>query len=96
MAWLEQKPSGTFHLVFRIGEQKFRRSLKTKDKKEASSRRNRVEENLRLVEAGRLDIPESVDVPTSNKTVKGPKKSPRHFVFRNRDGRTLVTTPSVP
>lgn len=64
MAWLEQKPSGIFHLVFRIGEEKYRRSLKTKDKKEASSRCNRVEENLRLVESGRLEIPETVDVPS--------------------------------
>ena len=52
MAWLEQKKSGTFHIVFRIGNEKLRRTLKTKNQKEAVSRRSRIEENLRLVDSG--------------------------------------------
>ena len=65
MAWLEQKTEGgTFHIRFRLGEEKFRRSLRTKDRREANTRCARVEENLRLVEAGRLVIPQEADVVT--------------------------------
>lgn len=62
MAWLEQKKSGTFHIVFRVGTDKLRRSLKTKNQKEAVSRRSRIEENLRLIDSGRLTIPDDSDV----------------------------------
>ena len=62
MAWLEQKQSGTFHIVFRLGKEKYRRSLKTKCKKEASARHSRIEENVRLVESGRLVIPDDADL----------------------------------
>lgn len=61
MAWLEQKPTGAYHIVFRIGAEKLRRSLKTKDKKEASARLARIEENIRLVESGRLVVPDDAD-----------------------------------
>jgi len=64
MAWLEQKNSGTYHIIFRLGKQKLRRSLKTKSRKEAASRRSRIEENLRLVDSGRLTIPDDSDVVT--------------------------------
>jgi len=72
MAWLEQKNSGTYHLVFRLGKQKLRRSLKTKNKKEAVSRRSRIEENLRLVDSGRLAVPDDADI------VSFPLSTPRH------------------
>jgi len=82
MAWLEQKNSGTYHVVFRIGEEKLRRSLKTKCLNEASSRQNRIEENLRLVEAGRLEIPDDSDLVTFllsdgklNQQVRVPKRT---------------------
>jgi len=64
MAWLEQKNSGTYHIVFRLGKQKLRRSLKTKNRKEATSRRSRIEENLRLVDSGRLAVPDDADIVT--------------------------------
>lgn len=64
MAWLEKKNSGTYHIVFRIGKQKLRRSLKTKCSEEAASRHIRIEENLRLVAAGRLEVPEDADLVT--------------------------------
>ena len=62
MAWLEQKNSGTFHIVFRIGKEKYRRSLKTKIYKEAIGRKLRLEENVKLVETGRLTIPTDADL----------------------------------
>jgi integrase len=64
MAWLELEPSGQFHIRFRIGSRKFKRSLKTKNESEAETRRIRLEETLRLVESGRLTVPAKVDVAT--------------------------------
>jgi hypothetical protein len=62
MAWLEQHPTaGTIQIVFRFGETKFKRSLKTDDAREAAGRLARVEENIRLVESGRLVMPEHAD-----------------------------------
>lgn len=62
MAWLEQKSSGTFHVVFRISKEKYRKSLKTKLLKEALSRKLRIEENIQLVELGRLTITPDADL----------------------------------
>ncbi len=64
MAWLELTPSGHFHVRFRLRKRTFKRSLKTKVESDAETRRIRLEETIRLVEAGRLTIPEDVDVPT--------------------------------
>ncbi len=64
MAWLEREPSGQFHIRFRIGSRKFKRSLKTKNESEAETRRIRLEETLRLVESGRLTVPAKVDLAT--------------------------------
>lgn len=62
MAWLEQHPvAGTYQLVFRFGGVKYKRSLKTDDRQEAATRLARVEENIRLVESGRLVLPEHAD-----------------------------------
>ena len=63
MAWLQTDPSGNFHISFRFGGQKFKRSLKTKSKRDAEARLHRLEENCRLVESGRLELPESGDIP---------------------------------
>ena len=64
MASLQQFPSGNFHITFQFGGKRFKRSLKTKDKRQAISLRARVEGTLRLVELGRIELPESVDAPT--------------------------------
>jgi integrase len=62
MAWLEQKKSGQFLVAFRFGEQRFKRALRTKQPKEARAAKSRIEENIRLVERGRLTLPEDADV----------------------------------
>ena len=62
MAWLEEDPSGTFHIAFRFAGAKFRRSLRTKKQEQAESRRLRLEETIGLVESGRLEIPDGGDV----------------------------------
>ena len=64
MAWLEREPTGQFHVRFRIGSRKFKRSLKTKSESEAETRRVRLEETIRLVESGRITVPADVDLPT--------------------------------
>ena len=84
MAWLEQKKSGTYQIVFRIEEDKLRRSLKTKNRNEASARRSRIEENLRLVESGRLTIPEDSDLVSfllSDGILNGRIKVPRRILL---------------
>ena len=62
MAWLEIERSGVYHIAFRIDNQKFKRSLRTKSEREAEARRHRLEENLRLVESGRLTIPDDCEI----------------------------------
>ena len=64
MAWLEQAPSGIYHVAFRLGDEKFKKSTKSRNLKAAGARLHRVEENLRLVESGRLTIPERADPGT--------------------------------
>lgn len=64
MAWLEQDPSGTYHVAFRLGSRRFKRSLQTSTLRRAESRRCRLEETLELVNSGRLEVPPGSDIPT--------------------------------
>ena len=50
MAWLELDASGTYHVSFRMGERRFKRSLKTDDHEQAQQLASRIEENMALVE----------------------------------------------
>ena len=63
MAGLELR-NGRYNVIVRFGGQRFVRSLKTDDEEEAMSRKMRLEENIRLVESGRLQLPEGADVIT--------------------------------
>ena len=64
MSWLERRSSGCYHVVFRLGNQRFKKSLGTKSNEVAEGRRLRLDENIRLVESGRLAISEGADVAT--------------------------------
>lgn len=64
MAWLQQDPSGNYHISFRFGGRKFKRSLHTLSEQEARSRLGRLEENIRLVETGRIELTTETDIPT--------------------------------
>lgn len=80
MSWLEQDKSETFHVRFRFGGTKYRRSLKTKTRKIAETRLHRLEENIRLVESGRLVIPSGADVAAfllSDGKLNGPIRTVR-------------------
>ena len=64
MAWLERTVSGHFKVAFRFGGCRFKRSLKTKNERSAQATASRLEENIRLIESGRLTIPDGADVAT--------------------------------
>ncbi len=61
MASLEQR-GNRYRVAFRHGGQKYQVAVKAGDGKEAEACLARLEENLRLVERGRLTIPEGADV----------------------------------
>lgn len=62
MAFLHLAPSGKFHVGFRYAGRQWKQSLNTANPQLAERARLRLEVNLRLVEEGRLDIPDGVDV----------------------------------
>jgi len=64
MAWLEVAPSGHYQIAFRFGDRKFKKSLRTASKHDAQSACLRIEENIRLVEQGRMTIPSDANVAT--------------------------------
>lgn len=64
MASIQQDPSGNFHICFRYGKQRFKRSLETRDRRKADAAAVRVAENVRLVKQGRMDLPDDADIPT--------------------------------
>jgi len=64
MSFLEQRSSGQYHVIFRLGGQRFKKALKTSRTDEAESARVRLDENIRLVAAGRLVIPDGADIAT--------------------------------
>lgn len=65
MAWLERHPtSGRFHLCVRWNGKRKRRSLSTDDTKAAEAIRLCLEENVALLERGRLELPPAADIMT--------------------------------
>ncbi len=80
MAWLEQHPSsGHFKICFRWGGKKKRKSLPVTDPKAAQAILLRFEENVALLERGRLELPTSGDIMTfllsDGKLASSPKSS---------------------
>lgn len=61
MASLEQRGKH-YRVIFRLGGMKHHVSVNAADRKDAEACRVRLEENLRLVERGRLAVPEGADV----------------------------------
>jgi hypothetical protein len=75
MAWKELERSGVNHVGLRLRGRKFTRSLNTEDEAEADSAVAGIEENLRLIERGRLEIPNGADLMSfllSNGKVSAP------------------------
>ena len=63
MAWLEKR-SDSFHLNLRFENARFKKSLKTKNRREAEELVSRVERRLRLIEQGDLEVPSDCDLLT--------------------------------
>jgi integrase len=61
MAWLEKR-AGVYRLSFRHDGRIIGRALKTSDRREAQGCLARFEENLRLLERGRLEVPDDADL----------------------------------
>ena len=62
MASIRQDPdSKIYRIRFRFCGKSYNRSIKTKDFKTAKSILGRVEETIRLIEQGRLEIPQKID-----------------------------------
>ena len=60
MAWLERRHD-RFRIVFRFDGKRFNVNLKETNPKDAKACLARLEENLRLVERGRLTVPDGAD-----------------------------------
>lgn len=60
MAWIQKFPS-SYHIAFRLNGTLVKRSLHTNSETEANTRLTRLEENLRLIASGRIDIPDDAD-----------------------------------
>ncbi|PHQ31380.1 hypothetical protein CEE69_31410 [Rhodopirellula bahusiensis] len=63
MAGIELR-NGRYNIIVRFGGKRFVRSLKTNDHDAALSRKLRVEENISLIESGRLQLPAGSDLMT--------------------------------
>lgn len=62
MAFLQHdEASGRYRIRFYFAGQEFKRSIKTKDEKTALGVQARVEETVRLLEQGRLEVPPGAD-----------------------------------
>ena len=90
MAWLQTDPSGNHHICFRFGGKKFKRSLRTRDRKKASRKLVRLEETVDLIEAGRIELPTNVDVPTF--LLSEGKLQVKHTIDDQRLGDLFIQT----
>lgn len=79
MAWIQKDRSDNYHVCFRLGDRKFKRSLKTASQSQAESAKGRIEESMRLVDRGYLVIPAGADIPDfllSDGKISGPVDIP--------------------
>ena len=90
MASLQKFPSGTFHITIPFGGKRYKRSLKTKDRKTALAIQARVEDTTKLVEQGRIEIPSSADIPTfllsdgkASRQLEAPKDAKLNKLFKS-------------
>jgi integrase len=73
--------SGRYRIRFGFGGQEYKRSLRTRDEGAATVILGRVEETLRLMEQGRIELPANVD--------------PGRFILSDgkRNGKTIIQRP---
>jgi integrase len=81
MPWLEEHPtSGHFKICFRWGGRKLKKTVKTNNRQQADAALARFEENLALLERGRIELPPDADIGTfllsDGKLSKKPSPTP--------------------
>ena len=54
MSWLERRSSGRYHVVFRLGNERFKRSLKTSSREIADAQRVRLDEHIHIRDVATL------------------------------------------
>ena len=62
MSSLQKDPSGNFHICFRFGGRRFKRSLKTKSGKKASASLAKLDERIWMIENDHLEIPSDAGI----------------------------------
>lgn len=60
-SYRHDKRSGRFLVVFRYCGRQFQRTLKTASRRQAQAAAARVEDTIRLIEQGRIEVPDDVD-----------------------------------
>jgi integrase len=96
MAWLEEHPtSGHFKICFRWGGRKHKKTVKITGRSKAEAALARFEENLGLLERGRLELPEGADIGTfllsDGKLAAKPSPPPRPLTLKElRDNFVAV------
>ena len=99
MPSLRQDPDcGIFRIRFRFAGKAYNRSIRTKDPKTANSILGRVEETIRLIEHGRLEIPPKIDpavfILSDGKTTTVQSKS-KAISLKNLFAEYLERLPTV-
>jgi integrase len=61
MSSLQKDPSGNFHICFRFSGKRFKRSLRTKNERQAAGALTKLNERLWMLENGHLEIPSDVE-----------------------------------
>ena len=88
MAWVEQH-GNRFHVAFRIGERRFKKTLRTGDRRAADAMAQRIDQRLHLIESGEVVLPDGADLVTylfSDGRVERP------VALEETLGRPLATT----
>lgn len=79
----QDRKSGIYRILFRCFGRQYMRSLKTKNLREARGSLGRIDETLRLIERGRLEVPIDVD-PAEFILSDGKMTSPKQKVIDQR------------
>jgi integrase len=64
VAWLERENTGIYQVCFRFDGERIKKSARTRDLRKAQSMMGRVDENIQLIQKGRLVVPEDADLFT--------------------------------
>jgi hypothetical protein len=96
MAWLEKNSSNQYRIAFRINSRKVKRSLRTKNAKQAQIRLDRIEETIKLVDSGRLAVPKGIDFVSfvlSDGKLIAPLEQPKLLTIKQLEATFLQNLP---